>query len=66
MKLEHHEHDLSDREKDEKEHEELLLLSSTWKQEIANAINQIADLYYVYGFEFDENDIKKILTKNWR
>jgi hypothetical protein len=63
MKLEHHDHDLLDREKDEKEHEELLLFVSTWKQEIANAVNQIADLYYVYGFILDENDIKDIFAE---
>jgi hypothetical protein len=63
MKLEHHDHNLLNREKDEREHEELLLLSSTWKQEIANAINEIADLYFAYGFSFDENDIKEIFAE---
>jgi hypothetical protein len=63
MKLEHHDHDLLDREKDEKEHEELLLFVNTWKQEIANAVNQVSDLYYVYGFRFDENDIKEIFNE---
>jgi hypothetical protein len=63
MKLEHYDHDLLDREKDEKEYEELLLFVSTWKQEIANAINEITDLYFVYGFRFDENDIKEIFAE---
>jgi undecaprenyl pyrophosphate synthase len=63
MKLEHHDHNLLDREKDEKEYEELLLFVSTWKQEIANAINEIADLCSVYGFEIDENDIKEIFAE---
>jgi hypothetical protein len=63
MKLEHHDHDILNREKDEKEHEELLLLVSTWKQEIANAINEIESLYFVYGFRFDENDIKEIFAE---
>jgi hypothetical protein len=63
MKLEHYDHDLLNREKNEKEHEELLLFVSTWKQEIANAINEIADLYSIYGFEFNENSIKEIFAE---
>jgi hypothetical protein len=63
MKLEHHDHDLLNREKDEKEYEELLLFVSTWKQEIANAVNQIESLYYVYGFRFDENNIKEMFNE---
>jgi hypothetical protein len=63
MKLEHYDYDILDREKDEKEYEELLLSSNIWKQEIANAINEIADLYFAYGFRFDENDIKEIFAE---